>query len=439
MEEYIITLLNKNLRVIIPDFGAFIVRQNEPKVIVFNEFLRYNDGLLIEYLAKSEQIDKEVAEQKVADFAEEASTALESGKDFQIKGLGILTRDPSGKINFTEELVKTKKEKSSSEEQKPVKTDESTAKQERAKAPVSNAMKKKSDEKPPAAAISQDKSAEKKAKDVKEEIKEAPQEKSEKEAAEDLKKKVAERTGVKVKSEDEAKPKEEGEGKPVAESKPKQEIKPESKTQYKPVAKTGVKPEHEEKNRPEAKSTAIPEYKPEKAQVSGKAKKRRYTNQLLVGIVIILFANIIILAWFLYRDNIKQFFSRKEEAVLVTDSTDNATPVEPQVELPDVDTAPVMEAVAATEVTPETEEPVSLPAQIDQPRFYIVAGCFSEASNADALVQSLRAKGYNAEEFGRIGNLHAVSYAAFDNRNDAMHELERIRREEQADAWMTRF
>lgn len=439
MEEHIITLLNNNLRVIIPDFGAFIVRQKEPRVIVFNEFLRYNDGLLIEYLAKSEQIDKEIAEQRVADFAEEASKALESGKDFQIKGLGLLTRDPSGKINFTEESVKTKREKPVSEKQKPGKTDESATKEERTKTPVGNAIKKKSDEKPSVAEISPDKSAEKKVEEVKKETKEPVKEKTEKEAAEDLKKKVAERTGDKVRFADKAKPKEEGAEKTVIESKPKQEPKQEPEIQHKPETKTEVKTEPEVKARAETKTTVIPEYKPEKVPVSGKTRKRRYTNQLLVGIVIILFANIIVLAWFLYRDNIKQFFSRKQETVFLTDSTDVAEPVEPAVELTDVDTAPVMEMAAATEETPVAEEPVSLPTQVDQPRFYIVAGCFSEASNADALVQSLRAKGYNAEEFGRIGNLHAVSYAAFDNRTDALHELERIRREEQADAWMTRF
>lgn len=435
MEEHIITLLNNNLRVIIPDFGAFIVRQKEPRVIVFNEFLRYNDGLLIEYLAKSEQIDKEIAEQRIADFAEEASNALESGKDFQIKGLGILTRDPSGKINFTEESVKTKKDKPSSEKQKPEKTDKSAIRQEHAKTSVSNAIKKKPDEKSPAAELSPDRSAEKKAQDAKEETKEPAKERSEKEAVEDLKRKVAERTGDKVGPADKAKSKEGEAEKPVIDSKPK----PETETQYKPEVKTEAKTEPQGGIGPEIRTTVIPEDKSEKVQVSGKARKRRYKNQLLVGIVIILFANIIVLAWFLYRDNIKQFFSGKEKAVLLTDSLDIASPVEPAVELTEMDTAPVTEAAAAEEETPEAEESVSLSTQIDQPRFYIVAGCFSEASNADALVQSLRAKGYNAEEFGRIGNLHAVSYAAFDNRNDALRELERIRREEQADAWMTRF
>ncbi|NJM14971.1 MAG: hypothetical protein HC896_05945 [Bacteroidales bacterium] len=52
MDAYIVELLNSNKRVIIPDFGAFIVKQGTPVTYVFNEFLKYNDGLLIDHVAK---------------------------------------------------------------------------------------------------------------------------------------------------------------------------------------------------------------------------------------------------------------------------------------------------------------------------------------------------------------------------------------------------
>ena len=102
MEDTIIALLNNNLRVIIPDFGAFIIRQKQPRIIVFNEFLRYNDGILIEFIVKTEGIDYDIAEQRVMDFAEDGSKLLASGRELKIEGLGSLRKDSSGKINFIE-------------------------------------------------------------------------------------------------------------------------------------------------------------------------------------------------------------------------------------------------------------------------------------------------------------------------------------------------
>src|SRR5665647_412252 len=102
MEDTIIALLNNNLRVIIPDFGAFIIRQKQPRIIVFNEFLRYNDGILIDFIVKTEGIDRDIAEQRVMDFSEDGSKLLASGREMLIEGLGSLRKDSSGKISFVE-------------------------------------------------------------------------------------------------------------------------------------------------------------------------------------------------------------------------------------------------------------------------------------------------------------------------------------------------
>jgi hypothetical protein len=48
-------------------------------------------------------------------------------------------------------------------------------------------------------------------------------------------------------------------------------------------------------------------------------------------------------------------------------------------------------------------------------------------------------RGFNAEKFGKIGNLYAVSFASFNNKEPAVKELKRIREEIQPEAWMTGF
>jgi nucleoid DNA-binding protein len=102
MENYIQYLLNTNLRIIIPDFGAFIIRQKEPLVIVFNELLRYNDGLLIDYIARHENIDKDMAKHQVTEFTEDLVKALAGGKAVNLEGIGTLQRTGEDKIEFVQ-------------------------------------------------------------------------------------------------------------------------------------------------------------------------------------------------------------------------------------------------------------------------------------------------------------------------------------------------
>ncbi len=71
-------------------------------------------------------------------------------------------------------------------------------------------------------------------------------------------------------------------------------------------------------------------------------------------------------------------------------------------------------------------------------RYYIVAGCFRDEVNADSLVASLKLLGYKAEKFGKIGNLYAVCFASFDDKEKAVPELKKIR-EKVPSAWMTKF
>jgi cell division septation protein DedD len=83
--------------------------------------------------------------------------------------------------------------------------------------------------------------------------------------------------------------------------------------------------------------------------------------------------------------------------------------------------------------------PVSQPAIHDRKEYYIVAGCFREESNADQLVIELRKKGYQAEKFGKIGNLYAVSFSSFADKSAALEELKKIRDTEQKGAWIAYY
>ena len=81
------------------------------------------------------------------------------------------------------------------------------------------------------------------------------------------------------------------------------------------------------------------------------------------------------------------------------------------------------------------EESISL----SEKRYYIVAGCFREENNANSLVDKLTQKGHDAEKFGKIGNLYAVSYASFIDRAEAQRKLRSVREEEAPEAWIVYY
>lgn len=69
-------------------------------------------------------------------------------------------------------------------------------------------------------------------------------------------------------------------------------------------------------------------------------------------------------------------------------------------------------------------------------RFHVMGGCFSQLSNAQGLVNTLLNQGYQARLLGEYKSLHAVSYASFAHREDAIRLLEKVRNHHNEDAWL---
>jgi|WetSurSiteA1Bulk_404760.scaffolds.fasta_scaffold00155_5 nucleoid DNA-binding protein len=377
MEKSINALLNSNLRVIIPDFGAFIIKQKDPRIIVFNEFLRYNDGLLIEAIAKSEGVELETARQLVADYVLNVTKLLDSGKGYKLKGIGMLEKDSSGKVVFESEGKDRVPDKTSEIE---LELPDTASEEERSQ--LKNETRRTGRKVP--AARNKPVTPEKK---VEEPIPVTPQD--------DLKENSEE---------------------PVPES-------PVTIPEEVPVVAT-----------PEV-TPAEPEPSPAVDQVEGESRPEKSSlniaNLVVKLVILVLLANAAVIAWFVLGDKIRGLFKEKEEVPagmmdsIFQDLTDS-------VRLAATDTAIIFREAPALESGDETQSAEEL-------RYYIVAGCFRDEINADELVKSLRNKGFNAEKFGKIGNLHAVSFASFSDKEMAVKELKRIREEIFPEAWMTRF
>lgn len=103
MQKYIISLFNTNNRIIIPGFGALIKREGlspEASTVTFSPFLKYNDGLLVSYIAKKEDIPKDEAQKKIETFVDELKDKLNKDKRFPVEGLGEFKVDDKGNVSF---------------------------------------------------------------------------------------------------------------------------------------------------------------------------------------------------------------------------------------------------------------------------------------------------------------------------------------------------
>jgi len=102
MEKYLIELLETNNRVIVPDLGAFIIRQQEPRELVFNDLLAFNDGMLTSHIKQQEGISMSNAQVKIEEFVDQVKKVLTQGDIYHLENLGYLKMDDTSKIEFSE-------------------------------------------------------------------------------------------------------------------------------------------------------------------------------------------------------------------------------------------------------------------------------------------------------------------------------------------------
>ncbi len=442
MDKYINKLLDANNRVIIPDFGAFIVKQLHPRTIVFNEFLRYNDGLLVDLLAGEEKMDKETARQKITDYVDNLNDKLNKGEKYTITSLGTLVKEATGKITFIEPSGKQPEQV---KEQKTVKSEKETKDiippvQEKKKPVEKPGTKKPEPEKSPEQVSPPEKTEKPEATEKKPEVK------TEGKTGEI--KKEEKKAEVKTpEKKDEVKAGNEEEQKKV----PAQPVtgKTESAVKTDTVKSTASessdgKPETSEK-------PAVPDEPAEPIEQPVEYQKRNNKRQILIWVILIIIVNGAIIYWFFFNDRVTGIF-KTDNTELKYDKTENTAEPAATVVTNKTDSTAKESTAGTTENGTFNENKVSGPPAMPPPsaqavrktpvqastgkKYYIVAGCFRDEANADRLVKELQDKGYDAEKFGKIGPLFAVSYGSFPDKSSADTELATIKKNVQADAWI---
>jgi len=419
MEKYINQILEKNNRVIVPDFGAFIVKQRKPLTIVFNEFLQYNDGMLVDTISKIEDIDREKAKEQVDAFVKSVSAKLDKGQKYPLEKLGTLIKSSSGKISLEGDDVKTTAQPKPAA--KAVKKEE--VKEEKTKVEKGKVEKGKAEEEKKAKEDNAKMEQEKKAKEDNAKMEQ------EKKVKAELEKKAQDE---KAKLEQEKK----GQDEKVKQEQEKKDQAEKERLEREKNAQAKLKAQQAEKNTSSQPSKAY-SYQSTASNAGSSEKKTNKRNILLWVVIIVLINGILVTGYFMYNKDLPAFLNKSETEEMLIE--------EPIIEEDNYVTESYEEAAESTpveeEVTEENIKPEAPPQKkhIQQgTKYYVVAGAFSNEQNADNLVIDLNQKGYNSEKFGKIGSLHAVSYDVFSSKSEADQLLRKIQAEMDPQAWIKR-
>lgn len=90
--EYLIELLKQNKTVIVPNLGAFSNNDNPHHPFLFNEYLKFNDGMMAKHISSKEGINIDAAGETIEKFTNELKDILGAGKEVVIPGIGTLLK-----------------------------------------------------------------------------------------------------------------------------------------------------------------------------------------------------------------------------------------------------------------------------------------------------------------------------------------------------------
>lgn len=413
MEKYIVELLRTNSRLIIPEFGAFFVKKDEPKTIAFNEFLKFNDGIFIDYISKKENIKKDKAIEETEKFVKKIYRELEKGNHYFVENLGEFLKDEKGRIQFILSEGKDEKLKPISSEKG---NDDFTL------------IEKSALDKDTAKEIIKEKLKSKKEKPHKEKPPEDKKKEEDLELIEDSKPPDREPKQALQKSIELEKEKKKTEA--IKEiKKTSEETKEPEKTEKKPEPIKELK-----KTEGEAKIS----FKEKEETVTYDHYSGSKKSKIILWIVLGLIPIAIFIVWFVFYKNGKTVepeqnkFSETSnvEEVLVNETV---TIVE--------DSLKIQESQPLAQTKPESEEVTDKDADNSSAgsivkKYYVVAGCFEIEENANNYVSYLKNKGYNPEKFGKVGKLYVVSFNSFSSKEAAIKELREIQGKIEPEAWI---
>lgn len=121
INKHLKILLAEHKRVIIPGFGALVVRRSASgDLISFDGALQLDDDLLVSAIMEAEQLEKAQAVDQIEMAVTEIKSTLAKGESYEIKEVGFLIKDKKDNIRFMKQLENTPLLAPLSEDEKPL-------------------------------------------------------------------------------------------------------------------------------------------------------------------------------------------------------------------------------------------------------------------------------------------------------------------------------
>lgn len=379
---YIQELLATNNRVIVPNYGAFLVRatskskdantlKEKLKDIYFSPFLKFNDELLEKYIIKKEDITKDQAAQKITEFIDKVKKELDGEKPYEIADFGQFIADKQGKVQFIP-LLKEEKEipkKDIKTESKP--TTHKTATKKTAETTIKAEPKK-------------------------------------------------EETTQKEKT-------------PVV-----TELKKETLSSGKDNTKEPILEEYKDQKEETKTSSKV---ESNESIYSYKKEKKSMNKGLIWSIAIGLPVAAIFIWALLNFSTVKKVIDKaKTKTEKVTQQKKVKTSKEKTIKVNTEKTIKETSAKSEIQETPqEQENKITQEQEPPQKKYYIIAGSFKNEKYAVSYMNKLKSEGYNAEKLTERNGMHAISFNSFSDKKKAIAEYKFLVQEKNLQAWILYF
>jgi len=100
MDKYLFQILKEVNTIIIPEIGALTIVNQATGEIMFMSYLKFDDGKLANYIAEKEAMDLTDAKVLVAKYIREIQTKLDKGETYDMYQFGSFSKNSGGEITF---------------------------------------------------------------------------------------------------------------------------------------------------------------------------------------------------------------------------------------------------------------------------------------------------------------------------------------------------
>lgn len=410
MDKYLKLLLELENTIIIPGLGALMVTSDNTKDLMFNEYLKFNDGKLDKFITENSTMDEQEAKNFVAKYVREIQAKLDIGESYDMFEFGSFAKDKEGKVQFLPWDPNSNAQTESNKDKEETNLDNTEALKAQ-----EEEEKRRLEEK--------QKEAEKK----------AETERITKKEREERERIAQERINAELKAKEEKNKAEEERKRnvyipPVTENKVETTTENTVSTPLEPAAVNPTKSSDEEIKNPQ--------------DVEEKKKKKRggFFWFLLVLLILIAIGGVLV---GLNYDKVKDYMGWNNPAIIEQTTPENV-PENKEEELNEIEEdIDIIDSVALNEVEQndtsleeveeitnvETSEPETTEAVVTSStgNFHIVGGSFGNEANAQRLVEEMRNKGYDSKILGQFGSLTTVVIQSYSSKEEAQSTLSKVR------------